>query len=325
MGDKIKDVLRNYVGYLSVALLCSAYVATAFVQIEESGKTVGRIIADGMLYFILGILINRIFDSQGLMTGSRDERVLKTTKLHNDIVDRIYPLMDKLEDWCDMKNSEALKKARKAYLSRMGMRYADYFDEDGIAKEFDFKENLTSRRARWHEWRRYRHFRHAVKIRLTQISAGLLISDAGQADDPYFMGRSKPEYIKASTKKDIVMKSLTSVLFGYYGVSLITDFSVANLIWTVLQVGIFVAMGTFSMQSSIIYVTDEYRGRIIKKIDCLQQFEVSINKEEQKNGAEQKENPLGLLQGGDGEPDTGNDPRECEAVESALRECASGT
>ena len=122
-----------------------------------------------------------------------------------------------------------------------------------------------------------------TRMKLTQITAGLLISDAGEADDPYAMGRSKPEYIKAATKKDIVVKSLTALLFGYYGVSLITDFSWANLIWMVLQAGILICMGVFSMQTSIIYVTDEYRGRIIKKIDLLEQFEISIKEEERNN------------------------------------------
>jgi hypothetical protein len=284
MGDKLKDFMRGYIGYLAVTLICAAYVATAFVQIEETGKTVERIVADGMLYFVLGILINRIFDAQGLMIGSRDPRVFETMKLHNTIVDRIYPFMNRLDDWCENKNNTALKRVRRNYLSRHGMRYTDYFDEDGTAKDFAFKEKHETFRVKIREHLRYRRYRHAAKMKITQISAGLLISDAGEADDPFSMGRSKPEYIKATTKKDIVVKSLTAFLFGYFGVSLITDFDWANLIWMGLQAGMLIGMGVFSMQTSIIYVTDEYRGRIIKKIDLLEQFETSIKEEEQKNG-----------------------------------------
>ena len=38
-------------------------------------------------------------------------------------------------------------------------------------------------------------------------------------------------------------------------------------------------MGILRMQSSELYVTDEYRGRVIKKIDVLEQFEIELKKE----------------------------------------------
>lgn len=311
MGDKLKDFVRGYIGYLTVAVICLAYIATSFIRIEETGKTVERIVADSMLYFILGILINRIFDAQGLMIGSRDPRVFQTLKRHNEVVDRIYPFMNHLDDWCEYKNGVALKRARRNYLSRFGMKYADYFDEDGTAKEFEFKERHYSLQSKLHEKMQYRRFRHAARMKLTQISAGLLISDAGDTEDPYAMGRSKPEYIKAATKKDIVVKSLTALLFGYYGVSLITDFNWANLIWMVLQAGILIGMGVFSMQTAIIFVTEEYRGRIIKKIDLLEQFEVSIKEEERKNERnngkyeeQEKEVAPGELPGNESDPES---------------------
>lgn len=296
MGDKLKDFMRGQVGYLAVGVICAAYVATAFIRIEETGKTTERIIADGMLYFILGILINRIFDAQGLMIGSRDPRVYETMKLHNEIVDRVYPFMNRLDNWCEWKNATALKRARKSYLSRHGMRYSDYFDEDGVAKDFEYSKTGS----RFRQYIKYRRFRHAMRMKLTQITAGLLISDAGEPNDPYAMGRSKPEYIKATTRKDIVVKSLTAMMFGYYGVSLITDFSWANLIWMVLQAGILICMGVFSMQTSIVYVTDEYRGRVIKKIDLLEQFEISIKEDEKSHGKkhQQKEIAPGTVSAG---------------------------
>ena len=43
-------------------------------------------------------------------------------------------------------------------------------------------------------------------------------------------------------------------------------------------------MGVVKMYQSFIFVTDEYRGRIVKKIDTLQLFEIYIQKEETQNG-----------------------------------------
>lgn len=283
MGDKFKDILRGYAGYLAAFMICAVYAATSFITIEQTGKSAQDIIRDSALYFAVGILINLILDAQGIMIGSRDPRVFETMKLHNQIVDRIYPYMNHLDDWCEAKNAEALQRARRNYLSRFGMRYSDYFEEDGTAKDFLAKESknvFTCTR----ELIRYRRFRHAARIKLTRLSPGLLISDAGEAEDPYKMGRSKSEYIKAVTKKDMIMKFMFAFLVGYFSVPSIINFKWANLIWMLFQVGLLIGMGVFSMIKSIIFVTEEYRGRIVKKIDVLMQFEVSIKQEEKNNG-----------------------------------------
>lgn len=291
MNEKLRDLIRNNIGYLAVAVVCLAYIATAFIQFEENNKTVARIIADGVVAFLMGILINRIFDTQGIMNGEREAKVQKTVQLHNQIVDNISPYMDQLDDWCEMKNAEALMRGRRQYLSRYGMRYRDYFEEDGTAKEFVHKTHFANRRERKQETLRFYRFRHALNLKLTRISAGILISDSGRDDDPFSMGRSKPQYAKDSAKKDTVTKILTAFVFGYYGVSLLSDLSYANLIWTVLQTGIFLLMGVIKLQQSFLFVTDEYRGRIIRKIDVLQLFEIWIKQEENRNGT-QKENAV---------------------------------
>lgn len=278
MNEKWRDLLRNYVGYLAVFLICAVYVAMAFIELTETHKSIPRIIADGVVAFLVGITINRIFETQGILNGERDVRVMRTSNYHNQVVDRVTPYLDLLEEWCECKNGEALVRARRQYLSLHGERYETYFEADGTAKPFPSAQTKTLH-ARWRElWRHFR-YRRAVGMRLTRLSAGLLISDAGDPNDPYYMGRSKREYVKESSKTDIFTKLLTALLFGYYGVTLIHDFSAANLIWTVFQVGVFLAMGVIRMQSSMIYVTDEYRGRIIKKIDVLQQFEIYLKQE----------------------------------------------
>lgn len=278
MNEKWRDLFRNYVGYLAIFLICAVYVAMAFVELTETHKSIPRIIADGVVAFLVGIMINRIFDTQGILNGDRDERVMCTSFLHNQVVDRVTPYLDLLETWCESRNAEALKRARRQYLSLHGERYEEYFDGEGAPRPFIVREGKRWREKRAELWRHFR-YRRAVGMRLTRLSAGLLISDAGDPNDPYYMGRSKREYIKESSKTDAFTKLLTAFLFGYYGVTLIHDFSAATLIWTVFQVGVFLVMGVLRMQSSMIYVTDEYRGRIIKKIDVLQQFEIYLKQE----------------------------------------------
>ena len=286
MNEKIRDLFRNYVGYLAVAFVSLAYIATAFVTFEGNAKSLPRIIADGVAAFILGILINRIFDAQGIVNGERDPRVLETSRLHGQIVDGIGAYLGALEDWCERKNAEVLCRMRRKFLSSRGMRYEEYFDGEGMAKPFEARP-VRGVHARWLEFRRRVIFERAVHMKLTQLTAGSLTSDGVNPSDPFYMGRSKPEYLAQSTRKDVLTKLMLALVIGYYSAELIRNFNPAYLIWTVFQVGVFIAMGVMKMQRSTIYVTDEYRGRIIKKIDILQQFEAYLKKEELDNGKKQ--------------------------------------
>ncbi|MBE6588818.1 MAG: hypothetical protein E7643_01445 [Ruminococcaceae bacterium] len=285
LSEKIKEVLRNYIGYLSVGLVCLSYIATSFVTIGETGKGIGEILADGVVAFLLGIMINRMFDAQGLRNGDRDARVCIASERHARIAERVAPCLDELDEWCEIKNREALARARRQYLSRHGMRYTDYFMEDGTPYAY-LPRRGGGLRARREELLRHIRFRRAAAIRLTRLSAGLLISDTGNPDDPYYLGRSKTEYTRESSRRDFLTKLFTAILFGYYGVSLLGSFSPADLIWTLFQVGIFLLMGGVKMEQSYLYVTDEYRARMTKKADILRMFENSRRKGENVNDSE---------------------------------------
>lgn len=76
---------------------------------------------------------------------------------------------------------------------------------------------------------------------------------------------------------DIISKIGISVIIGYYGVKLIEEFNYATLIWNTLQVGLFLIMGVIKMYQAYSFITDEFRGRIIKKIDNLQKFDNYIS------------------------------------------------
>lgn len=127
--------------------------------------------------------------------------------------------------------------------------------------------------------RNYQRFRYhkAVNLKLTALSGGELTSEGGKQQDPFYFGRTKAQYETQRGLADVISKFGTAIIFGVYGVELIKDFSYANLIWTTLQVAIFLVMGVIKMYRSYLFVTDEYKGRIWKKIDNLQKFDNYIN------------------------------------------------
>lgn len=278
MGEKTKEFFRNNIGYMIVAVVAAIYIATSVITMGRTGKTIGEIISDGAIVLFLGVFINRIFDLQGMINGERQERVQNTVMLHGEIVTRISPHIDKLDKWCEKQNDEALKVQRTRILAGEGMKYSDYFDESGVAKNFIIDEaKLKNKLSRGDELRRIKCYRKALRLKLTPITAGSLTSEGGRKQDPFFFGRTKSQYERQVAVKDLISKIAVACLFGYYGAELVQDFSWASLVWKVLQVGIFLIMGVIKMYQSYMFVTDEYRGRIVKKIDNLQKFENYIN------------------------------------------------
>lgn len=272
MGEKTKDFLKQNIGYIVVFLTCAVYIASAIAVIDETGKTIRSIIADGAISFFLGMFITRAFDLQGLISGDADERVRNTISLHGETVTRISPYIDKLDDWCNEQNKIAYKSVRTKILARAGLKYKDCFDSDGAALPVEFKQYTDKTLKKIEKNKRHIYYK-AVKLKLTPISAGDLTSENGKKDDPFYFGRTKEQYEKQSSIMEIISKIGTACIFGYYGVKLLEDFSYADMVWKALQVSMFVIMGIIKMYQSKMFITDEFRSRIIKKIDNLQKFE----------------------------------------------------
>lgn len=292
MGEKARDFLKKNIGYMVVGLVSAIYIATSVITMGKTGKTFGEIMADGAVVLFLGVFVNRIFDLQGMMNGDREERVQETIRLHGEAVVRVSPYLDRLDKWCEEKNEEALKMQRTKILASEGMRYDDYFDEKGGAKLFVVnKDRLKDKFLRGDEIKRLRCFRKALRLKLTPLTASGLTSEGGKKQDPYYLGRTKSQYERGATISDVITKVIIACLFGYYGAELVQDFSYADLIWKALQIGIFFITGVIKMYQSYMFVVDEYRGRIVKKIDNLQMFENYINSEKitevEENGVEQ--------------------------------------
>ena len=293
MNEKIRDFFKQNIGYFIVALVSIVYIATAFITVDETGKTIGEIIADTAVVFFLGLFINRVFDLQGMMNGDRDERVQMAIVTHGETVVKISPYIDKLDDWCKLKNEENLKVQRTRVLASEGMRYEDYFNEDGSAKDFKpDEEKLKNKTLRKTEKARIRCFKKALHLKLTPITAGALTSEGGKKQDPYNFGRTKGQYETQTSVRDIITKICIAGIFGYYGVRLIQDFNYATLIWNGLQVAIFLIMGCIKMYNSFMFVTGEYRTRIVNKTNNLEMFHnyiQSLPKEEVKTEVENEQ------------------------------------
>ena len=294
MTDGIKKFMSDAAGYFAVAAVSLFYIAMAVLVPGETGKSLGTIIADGAASFLLGVCINFNLNMQGVLKGERSERMLETKTLHANTVSGLSPFMHLLDGWCATQNDAALQAARARILMQAGLRYADCFDADGVPMPLK-TEGLDEYTLK----RRRRAMRAAIRLRLSQLSAAVLTGEGGKRDDPYDLGENVSQYIRHTNLKDMVSKVLIALLFGYFGVRLIENFSYAELIWRALQVAILLAMGVAKLTRAYLFMVDTYRGNIVRKINYLQSFGNWANARKEQTNGEQLQ--PGELQIGAGE------------------------
>ncbi|MBE6673529.1 MAG: hypothetical protein E7596_00310 [Ruminococcaceae bacterium] len=260
-------------GYFVVVLISLVYVASSLINISKTGKSIYEIIATGVLSLIVGIMINGIFRSIGIRRGDEDERTVATNNLHARTVDEIAPYIDKLDEFCERENARVLREIRTRILAKEGMKYSDYFDSEGGTFE-NAKINCRgdSRIDREIDKARAKTYKKALRVKIKPLVSSNLTSDGVKASDPFDFGRSKKEFTSRKNASDMIIKLLMAVIFGYFGVSLASQVNVASIIWNALQIVLYITGGVIQMYSSYMWVVDDYRGSVIKKIDYLQKF-----------------------------------------------------
>lgn len=267
MSEGFKKFMSDAAGYVAVAAVSLIYIAMAVLVPGETGKSIGTIVADGAASFLLGICINFNLNMQGILKGEKSEKMLATKTLHGETVNGLSCHIHRLDGWCETQNALALRAARTRILMQAGLRYSDCFDDDGVPQVLSF-DGLDKRVAA----RRKKAVRRATRLRLSQLSSSVLTGNGGRVDDPYDLGENVSQYIRHTNTKDVVSKLLIAMVFGYYGVRMLADFSYAELIWRSLQVAILLAMGVAKQTRAYLFMVDTYRGNIVRKINYLQSF-----------------------------------------------------
>ena len=270
MIEKTKNFVRSNVFFLVVATACVLYLARGFVEIVETGKTIPEILADGALSAIFGFLVSKLLSLQGLAKGESNEGVIATSKLHGETVEKISPYINHLDEWCDEQSGQALRMARAKILAGEGITYEDYLK--GIYPIVREGETVMVSPKGLPRAKR-RAIARARRVRLTPLTASALTSDGGKSRDPYDFGPDKKGYEMRRDARQWVSKAVTGLLFGYFGVKLIENWSWSSLIWTALQVAVIVLMGMISYLNAYFFVVDVDRHRVIRKIDVLQKYQ----------------------------------------------------
>ena len=210
--DKFKEGLLNNLGFMMTVIAIAVYMARNFVTIANTGKTIAEIIADGLFALFFSWTIRTLLGYQGILSGMKNKRMLKTLQDHGAVVAKMEPFSPLLESFCEMKNAENRIKRRRRILSKKHLEYEDVFTEDPtkineIIKKrmaaieagentIDLCDVASSKRKRTLKKRMrqereeiYKCIKKANDISLSELTEDSLTTDGGNSEDPYKLDR----------------------------------------------------------------------------------------------------------------------------------------
>lgn len=272
--EKVRDFFKQNLVYFIIILSCLVYLLYGFITVEKSGKSIEQIFADSAIIFCFGLFMSKLFEIQGLKMGEQSDKVIATDKLHSDTVEEINDDINYLDEFCDDVTKETTKKMQIRFLNMAGVKHEEFVNRTYDFSKFEKKE------------RRFREkcVTKARKVHLTPLISSELTTDDTKIEDPLYLGRTKKQYRKWSSLKQSFSKIVVAIIFGYYTYKLIENFAWGYLIWTLLQIMIFIVLGVANMMNAYFFVTDELRNRKIRKIDWLCKFKIWVkNKKEEKD------------------------------------------
>ena len=290
-NNKFKQFIKNNFIYFVIGITCLAYIAYGLVKIEQSGRTILEIIGSGIVIFIIAYLISMLFSLQGMLTGDRKDEVIKTNALHAKCVADIDPKINEMDKWCEEQTTKALQSVRKQILNREGLRYTDYFEEDGTAKEVEFefktisdeikqlkktdKDKYIVEKKKITDYNKLQKarataFRKAIRVKITPLTTDAITAITIDHNDPNNLGMDRRKYQKMDARSSLISKITMGIIFSYFTFSFVLGWE--NLIASIIQVALFLLMGSIKFVQSYYFVTEDLRKRTVRQINFLQRF-----------------------------------------------------
>lgn len=266
---RFNDLFREYIGYVLSLLVVLAYILTAVFTLDNTGQTIQEILVNSFIIFILGILLSNTMGHQGMNDGELHDSVIQTKQEHMELLTQTQPYWHETPEFCELKNTQALRQERERILNFATLKYSDFFDNDG--RFIGALIQLTDKRLKPLVDRKNNAILKAIKLEITQISPTDLITENAKPNDPLARGRSKAQYLTESNIKDLLLKVLTAVFGGLYTASFIGA-DLGEIAYRIVIAIILLAFGVVKYYANYRYMVGENKDRTIMATHWLKEF-----------------------------------------------------
>lgn len=260
--EKMLTFFRKNLYNILLVVIAILFLFKDIVIIEESGKSLWQIIASSAISFSMGTIFSVILAKKGILAGKATPVYINTMLMYNNEIEKTDDYIEKLDEFCEIKNEQRLKSAQVKILRKERIKYEDFINStiDEVCK-------TPQQRKCWLK---------AQKVHIQYLTPDNLLSET---DDRYEKGKKEltlSEYERRQNSFGALSKLLFALIFGYFAVSFAGNYE--NIIWGAIQIGLWLLMGIGKYIQNYSYVTDVHKSKIHRKINLLIEFNTTVRK-----------------------------------------------
>lgn len=279
---KVARFLKGNLINFCVIVISVAYVFFGLLDVEQTDTSIWVVLCEGLLGIVTGFLIKQALGETGYGKGYNSKIWGEEIAKYNDLCNNANPYMEYVDNFYACQEIEKIKKYRKTRLLGVRLKYQDFFDKYG--QYINEKEIISPRQARKLKKRnefdkntmivldaRQRQALHsAIKVKIYNLN---LFSEYEVSVGSY---TKKEETDKAHKAKTLGKNGITSILIAcigsYFTVQWIKDFNVAEFIFSILQVCLWIALGAVQLYNNYNYVVIDKVNKLKTKKELIQKF-----------------------------------------------------
>lgn len=263
LADKTTKFFRDNMINLVLALVCVIYIFRGIANIEYSGKTIFEIIADTFITFIVGICIKTLWGKNGIIDGRKSDKFMRTAKLYGKQLDSITVNIEHLDTYCEYKNWLVLRRKQTTILRKAGLSYRLF-----INGEYDSNPDPEIQAV----------LKKTREVDVFQITSSMILNVIDSSEEETkILKLDIRSYEKTKLRNNILIGASTALLFGLCSLER-GVFDVTGILWTTIQVAIFLVLGALEYLNCFEFITENFRGKMIVVIGYIDEFKNLIEK-----------------------------------------------
>lgn len=269
-----KKFITTKLGIIGVAVVSVVWLFWGFFTPAFRETPIWIILLSSAVSMLVAYSIGALLRYQGILSGSADSEVVELKNEHRKVVVEANEYAEWSDEWSDEENRIALKLARTHILMSAGLKYTEFFDEDGnyTGKEIDAIEKDAPK------WKRERYddknkkLSDAISFKVTPVTMPAVSAESHVDLDYNNTGLSPEEHLRISNIKAAWQKVATVAVFGMIGLQLNGISAWESLFNGLAQLVVFLLFGLVGFYSEYTYMTNNYTSNLRKKINLLKRL-----------------------------------------------------
>ena len=258
---KILTFIKNYISLIISAAICIVFISIDLIAFEVNDDP--KIVVPKMLiYLFISTTISSLLRYQGLIYGNAEPSFVETKKEYNKTIESLK--IDKLEDWCEMKNN-----IRREQLIRKKLKFAKLNYEDFENGKYEL---INKEEKKKYSKRQLKIIHYCNNLEINIYDSDFLTKDIENENNRKQLHISQSSYLKNKAFSGVFTGLISSIAFAYLAVSLAKDISWANVFYSLIKVITWLGSGVVSLIFSYIFITITYKEILNDKTIKLKEY-----------------------------------------------------